>query len=57
MKNRNDIKFNEKSDTDQTIKSLLQLKNKISIFNDDVVKFSVIYTYLNTSPKFMKKNH
>ena len=57
MKSKNDVKFNEKSDTDQTIENLLQLKNKILIFNDNVVKFLIIHTYLNISLKFVNKDH
>ena len=57
MKSENDVELDEKSDINQTIKNLLQLKNRISVFNDDVVKFSVIYIYLNTSLKFVNKDH
>ena len=35
----------------------MQLKNKVSVFNNDVVKFSVIHTYLNISLKFINKDH
>ena len=57
MKSWNDVKFDEELSTDQTIESFLQLKNEILIFNDDVVKFSVIHTYSNTSPKFTNKDY
>ena len=39
------------------IENLLQLKNEISVFNDDVVKFSIIHIYLNTSFRFADKDH
>ena len=39
------------------IESLLQLRNEVSVFNDDVIKFSVIHTYLNISLKFADKDH
>ena len=39
------------------IEGLLQLKNEISVFDDDVVKFSIIHTYLNTFLKFANKDH
>ena len=39
------------------IENLLQLKNKILIFNDDVIKFLIIHIYLNTSLKFINKNY
>ena len=57
MKSGNDVKFDEKLNINQIIESLLQLRNKVSVFNNDVVKFSVIHTYLNTSLKFTDKNH
>ena len=57
MKSWNNVKLNEKLNTDQTIENLLQLKNKILIFNDDVIKFSVIHTYLNIFFKFTDKDH
>ena len=39
------------------IKDFLQLKNKISVFDDDVIKFLIIYTYLNTFFRFANKDH
>ena len=57
IKNWNDVKLNEKLNTSQMIENLLQLKDRIVIFNNDVVKFSVIYTYLNIFSKFADKNH
>ena len=39
------------------IENLLQLKNKVLIFDDDVVKFSVIHIYSNTFLKFTDKDH
>ena len=41
----------------QTIENLLQLRNEVSVLDNDVVKFSVIHTYLNTSPRFADKDH
>ena len=57
MKSRNNIKLNKESDTDQTIESLLQSRNRVLIFNSDVVKFLVIHTYLNISPRFADKDY
>ena len=57
MKSWNDVEFDEELSMSQTIEGLLQLKNEILIFDDDVVKFSIIHTYLNTSPKFMNKDY
>ena len=39
------------------IESLLQLKDKIIIFSNNVIKFSVIHIYLNIFFKFADKNH
>ena len=39
------------------IKSFLQLKNKIAVFDDDIVKFLIIHTYLNIFFKFTNKNY
>ena len=39
------------------IENLLQLRNKVSVFDNDVIKFSVIYTYLNTFSKFTDKDY
>ena len=57
MKSRNDVKLDEESNMSQTIESLLQLKNRVLIFNDDVIKFSVINTYLNISLRFVNKDY
>ena len=35
----------------------MQLRNKVSVLNDDVIKFSVIHIYLNTSLKFTDKDY
>ena len=57
MLNRNDVQFNKKLNINQIIESLLQSENKISVFNDDIVKFLIIYTYLNTFFRFTDINH
>ena len=57
MKNRNNVEFNEKLSINQMIEGLLQLRNKISVFNNDVVKFLIIHTYLNIFPRFINKDH
>ena len=57
MKSRNDIKLDEKSDPGQMIEGLLQLRNWISVFDDDVIKFPVIHIYSNISPRFVNKDH
>ena len=57
MESRNNIKLNEESDLSQTIEGLLQLGNEVSILNDDVIKFSVIHTYLNTFFRFADKDY
>ena len=57
MKSRNNVKFDEKSDLNQTIEGLLQLRNWVSVFNDNVVKFSVIHIYLNIFFKFANKDY
>ena len=57
MKSWNNVKLDEELDTDQIIEGLLQLRNEILIFDDDVIKFSVIHTYLNISLKFVNKDH
>ena len=57
MKSEINIKFDEKSDKSQIIKNLLQLRNKISVFNDNVIKFLIIHIYLNIFLRFIYKNH
>ena len=57
MKSWNDVELGEESGTGQTIKGFLQPGNRISILDDDVIKFSVVHTHLNTSPKFADKDH
>ena len=39
------------------IEGFLQLKNRILVFNSDVIKFLIIYAYLNTFLKFTDKNY
>ena len=57
MKSRNDVELNKKLSTNQMIENFLQLKNKISIFNNNVIKFSVIHIYLNIFFKFANKDY
>ena len=57
MENWNDIELDEELGMNQMIEDLLQLRNEVLILNDDVVKFLIIHIYLNTSPKFVNKNH
>ena len=57
MESRNDVKLDEKSGLGQMIEGLLQLGNQILVLDDDVIKFLVIHTYLNTSPRFTDKDH
>ena len=57
MKSRNDVEFNEELSTNQIIKSLLQLENRVLVLDDNVIKFPVIHIYLNTSPRFVNKDH
>ena len=57
IKSWNDVKFNEELGTSQMIESLLQLRNEVLIFNNDVVKFLIIHTYLNIFFRFADKNH
>ena len=39
------------------IEGLLQLKNRVLILNNNVIKFSIIYIYLNTFFRFINKDH
>ena len=57
MENWNDVELDEESDMSQTIESFLQLRNRISVFDDDVVKFLIIHIYLNISLRFADKNY
>ena len=57
IKNRNDVKLNEELNTDQTIESLLQSENRVSVFDNNIIKFSVIHIYLNISLKFANKDY
>ena len=57
MESRNDVKLNEESGLGQMIEGLLQPGNQVSVLDGDVVKFPVIHTYLNTSPRFANKDY
>ena len=57
MKSRNDVELDEELNMGQMIESLLQLRNRVSVFNGDIIKFLIIHTYLNTSPRFSDKDH
>ena len=39
------------------IESLLQLRNKIIILDDDIIKFLIIHIYSNISLRFMNKDY
>ena len=57
MESRNDVKFDEESGSGQIIEGLLQLRNRVSVFDDDVIKFLIIHTYSNIFSRFTDKDH
>ena len=57
MESGNDVELGEELGIGQMIEGLLQLGNKVSVFDGDIIKFLVIHTYLNTSPRFVNKDH
>ena len=57
MKSCNDVKLDEELGINQIIEGFLQLRNKISVFDNDVIKFLIIHIHLNISFKFADKDY
>ena len=55
VESRNDVELGEELGIGQMIEGLLQLGNRVSVLDGDVVKFLVIHTYLNVGGGFSLK--